>query len=409
MKDLHNGNLYWPHTLQQYRIYPPLQTDLKVKVAIVGGGMSGSVCGYVLAKSGIDACILERGGIACGSSSANTGLLQYFNDIMLTDLIDQIGESDAVSFYKACEQAVKQIGQIAAELGVDVNYMKRSSLYYASSEQDLPKLKLEYDTLLRNGFNVDFWNPAEIAAHYPFSKPGAIITHSDAEINPLRFVHALADTASTMGLAIHEQTNIVRHLTLENGIHQLTAASGASVFAEHVIYAVGYEPEELRSQFNKPNINRTYAIVTEPQPDIGKWYNNYLIWETARPYFFMRTTPDGRVVAGGLDEEQPEPLISEQARRKRTDKLHKRVKALFPSFDAPLAYDWTGTFGESRDNLPFIGVDPGWPRVYYCLGYGGNGSVYSMLASILLRNLVLGDDHPITQIVKLNRPSLLRV
>lgn len=99
-------------------------------------------------------------------------------------------------------------------------------------------------------------------------------------------------------------TDIVNHFTLENGIHQLTTATGAAVFAEHVIYAIGYEPEELYGQFIKSSINRTYAIVTEPQSDIKKWYKNHLIWETARPYFYMRTTPDGRVIAGGLDEKK---------------------------------------------------------------------------------------------------------
>ncbi|MFC5652846.1 NAD(P)/FAD-dependent oxidoreductase [Paenibacillus solisilvae] len=409
MKDLHNGHLYWPHTMQHYRTYQPLQEDLKVKVAIIGGGMSGTTCGYELAKSGIDACILERSEIAGGSTSANTGLLQFCNDVMLTDLIDQIGELDAVSFYKACVLSVAHIGQTAAELGEDVGFISRSSLYYASSEQDLPKLNLEYEALHKHGFGVEYWSPADIAAHYPFSKPGAILTHGDAEINPFRFVHALAAGASKMGAAIHEQTDITEHITLDHGLHQLTTSAGLTVLAEHVIYAVGYEPEELRGQFIKSDINRTYAIATEPQADMEKWYMKHMIWETARPYFYMRTTPDGRVIAGGLDEDSSHPVTSEQARHKRTDKLHARVKEHFPSFNAPLAYDWTAAFGESRDNLPFIGADPSWPGVYYCLGYGGNGTVYSTLASTLLRNLILGENHPIAHIVKLDRPSLQNI
>ncbi|BBH21815.1 oxidoreductase [Paenibacillus baekrokdamisoli] len=409
MKDLHNGTLYWPQTMEHYRTYPQLAADIDVQVAIVGGGMSGAACGYALAKNGIQACILERGEVAGGSTSANTGLLQFCNDVMLSALIDQIGETDAVSFYKACKQAVEQIGQIASELDVDVGFISRSSLYYASTESELPNLKREFAALKNHGFDVEFWTPEDISAHYPFSKPGAIITHGDAEINPFRFVHALADAASKLGLAVHEHTDIVAHITQEDGRQHLQTASGATVLADHVIYAIGYEPEELRGQLIKAAISRTYAIATAPQPNIEKWFEHHFIWETARPYFYMRTTSDGRVIAGGLDEETPEPLTDVQARYRRTDKLYDRVKEHFPTFDAPLTHDWTATFGESRDNLPFIGVDPSWPNVYYCLGYGGNGTVYSMIASHLLRNLISGKDHPIAPIVRLDRPSLQNV
>ena len=30
---------------------------------------------------------------------------------------------------------------------------------------------------------------------------------------------------------------------------------------------------------------------------------NTLIWETARPYIYMRTTVDNRIIIGGLDED----------------------------------------------------------------------------------------------------------
>ncbi|CAH1210871.1 Gamma-glutamylputrescine oxidoreductase [Paenibacillus plantiphilus] len=407
MKDLHNGNLYWPTTLSNNCSYPPLQLNARYRVAIVGGGISGLLCGYVLAKSGINTVILERGEVAGGSTSANTGLLQFCNDIMLTDLIEEIGEADAVQFYKACQKAVEQFGEIVDELNIGDGFARRSSLYYASTEEEVPKLKREYETLLANGFPVEYWEPDTIERHFPFRKPGAIVTHGDAEINPLLFVHALAEASTSLGLVIYEHTDITTHDTQDFGLHRLTAATGAVIEADHVIYAIGYEPEELRGQLIKADINRTYAIVTEPQRDIAPWHEQYLIWESARPYIYMRTTGDGRVIVGGLDENNSEPLHNDQQRHARTDKLLQQLQNLFPAFTAPIAYDWTASFGESRDNLPFIGKDPAWPGVYYCLGYGGNGSVYSMIASCLLRDLIRGDDHQLAHIVKLDRTTQL--
>jgi glycine/D-amino acid oxidase-like deaminating enzyme len=63
----------------------------------------------------------------------------------------------------------------------------------------------------------------------------------------------------------------------------------------------------------------------------------------------------------------------------------------------------TAVFGESVDNLPFIGKHPTKDRIYYLLGYGGNGTVYSMLGSVILKDLILGRSNKDAEIVKLDR------
>lgn len=409
MKELHTGNLYWPVTLNNPKVYAPLRQNKKTQVAVIGGGMSGTICSSVFNKSGLSTIMLERGQVAGGSTSANTGLLQFCNDIMLCDLIDQIGERDAQIFYKACRDAVLMLEKTAESLSVDVGLIRRNSLYYASSEQELPKLKREYEALKACGLEVEFWSPSDIAKHFPFQKPGAIVAHGDAEVNPYQFVNGVANDAAEAGLEIYEQTDVVAHETLPSGLHLLKTADGYEIEAEHVVYAVGYEPEELRGKLIKAELNRSFALVTEVQPSLQSWHERFLVWETARPYLYMRTTIDGRVVVGGLDEHTEKPTHSDKELRKHSDKLHSQLKALFPELQAPIAYEWCATFGESRDGLPFIGADPAWKNVYYCLGYGGNGTVYSMLASHLLRDLIIGEEHPLTEIVKLDRKSLANV
>lgn len=409
MKELHTGSLYWPATLGSTREFAPVRQNKKTQVAIIGGGMSGTICSYIFNRSGLSTVMLERGQVAGGSTSANTGLLQFSNDIMLCDLIEQIGERDAQAFYRACKDAVNMLAMAADSLSVDVGFRRRNSLYYASSEQDLPKLIKEYETLKACGLDVEFWSADDIAKHFPFRKPGAIVTHGDAEVNPYQFVNGLANAAADAGLEIHEQTDIVAHDTLPGGLHRLRTADGYEIEAEHVVYAVGYEPEELRGKLIKAELNRSFALVTGVQQNLHSWHERFLIWETARPYLYMRTTVDGRIVVGGLDENIEQPLQSRRERRKRSDNLYGQLKALFPELQAPIEFEWSATFGESRDGLPFIGADPAWKTVYYCLGYGGNGTVYSTIAAHLLRDLIRGDEHPLTGIVKLDRKSLANV
>jgi glycine/D-amino acid oxidase-like deaminating enzyme len=409
MKELYTGSLYWPGTLSDTRNYPPLLQNKKTQVAIIGGGMSGMICSSVFTRSGLSVIMVERGQVAGGITSANTGMLQSFNDIMLCDLIERIGERDALTFYKACINAVDLLAAEAAELSVDVAFKRRSSLYFASTEEDLPKLQREYETLRASGIDAQFWTADDIAKHFPFRKSGAIVSNGDAEVNPYQFVNALAKEAADAGLEIHEQTNVVEHVTLPGGLHRLRTADGFELEAEHVVYAVGYEPEELRGRLIKANLNRSFVMVTGIQNDLQSWHERFLIWETARPYLYLRTTVDGRVVIGGLDEEPGEPLHGELARYNKGELLQKQLQALFPELRAPIEYVWSATFGESYDQLPFIGADPALKNVYYCLGYGGNGSIFSMLAAHILRDLICGYENPLTEIVKLDRKTLTNV
>ena len=54
-------------------------------------------------------------------------------------------------------------------------------------------------------------------------------------------------------------------------------------------------------------------------------------------------------------------------------------------------------------NLPFIGEHLTKNNHYYLLGYGGNGTVYSMLGSIILRDLITGKRNEDAELVQLHR------
>jgi glycine/D-amino acid oxidase-like deaminating enzyme len=110
-------------------------------------------------------------------------------------------------------------------------------------------------------------------------------------------------------------------------------------------------------------------------------------------------------VAGGLDEDKPEVPHSKELIARRAEALKQELESLFPMLDIQIEYAWAAVFGESRDNLPFIGQHPERERLYYLLGYGGNGTVYSTLGSGIIRDLILGKNNPSAGLVKLARPG----
>ncbi|WP_027094485.1 NAD(P)/FAD-dependent oxidoreductase [Cohnella thermotolerans] len=402
---LHYGSLYWPTTWPNPPRYPRLSGSGSFDVLIVGGGVSGALCGLTLSRSGIEAALIERNAVASGSSSSNTGLLQYSNDIMLCKLAEQIGERDAVVFYKACKASVEHLAQVAQSLPREVGFKRRSSFYFASSKDDVPELRREFEMLDKHGFGAEWWDEADIAAAFPFRKAAAIVTHGDAEMNPFRFVTSVIEEAVRHGLKVYEHTPMLA-LEGENGRFVVRTGEG-DIRAKRVVLAVGYAPETAGSDWvlGKAVMNRSYAIVTKPAASLADWHQRFMLWETARPYLYIRTTDDGRIVAGGLDEPLRRPVLSEADLRQRSLRLLAEIGRLFPDLRPELEYEWCATFTESADHLPILGEDPARPGVHYIFVYGGNGSVYSNIAAQLIRDSLIGEPNPIAPIVRAHRTS----
>ncbi|WP_433946968.1 NAD(P)/FAD-dependent oxidoreductase [Paenibacillus sp. SN-8-1] len=399
--NLYNGKLLWAEDSQE-GLFARSEALNHYDVIIVGGGISGALSAYSLAAEGLSIAVIDRGRAGGGSTAANMGVLQYSSDVMLHELIDQIGRDKAIRFYKLCQQALNQLQEIADTLDTSSDFTRRNSLYFASEPSHVDRLKKEYDTLAAHGFKVDYWTQEDLLSHYHFSKPAALITYSDAEVNPVRLSRGILHKLNPHQVHVFEHVEVTG---IEEAVHHLKVHTSAGPFqCSQVIFATGYDSAPGLTG-TKVNLMRSYAIATEPVDDLSCWKDRVLIWETRRPYVYLRTTMDGRIIAGGMDEDNPGAPHSEAFIHKRAEMIKREVHQLFPMLSLKIAFTWAAVFGQSADNLPFIGRHPTKDRIYYLLGYGGNGTVYSMVGAHILRDLILGRSNPDADIVRLARST----
>ncbi|WP_334073821.1 MULTISPECIES: FAD-dependent oxidoreductase [Paenibacillus] len=389
---LHTGSFYWHRNMERIPRYPALTENLACDCLIIGGGISGALCAYLLGKLGISALLAERNRIASGSTLANTGILQYANDKTLTSLIHTFGEQAAVHYYRLCQEALIELKEIGRELAPEYPLQERSSLYLASREAEVALLRREYETLTRHGFSVEWWDEAELATRFPFRRPAAIYTQGDAEIHPVALTHSLLGEAEANGVRIFEDSPITGWSFQEDGV--VCRSGQVLIHAQQVIFATGYETQLLKKEPGA-SLAATYVVVTEPTDHFRDWHEGALIWETARPYLYLRTTPDGRIMAGGLDEPLKGGGLQEGRELRQSDKLLEHIHALFPrKKQLKTAYAWGAVFGETRDGLPYIGTHPDYPNCYFLENYGGNGTVCAMLAARMITDKLAGKPRP---------------
>ena len=171
-----------------------------------------------------------------------------------------------------------------------------------------------------------------------------------------------------------------------------------------MVVATGYEAEKFLGR-RLAILKNSYALASEPieQTDGELWPTGCLIWETARPYLYARTTQDGRVVIGGEDDDHHNPARRERALPGKQRRLERKLGKLLPHLQAETAFAWAGTFGETKDGLAYIGPRQKGDRLLFALGYGGNGITYSVQAARLLTDLIQGEENDDLRIFRLDR------
>ena len=400
--DLKSGYPFWALKNGLMHAFPPLQQDLRCDVAIIGGGITGALIADELAAHGHDVAVLDQRDIGWGSTSASTALLQYEIDTHMIDLAKRYGEDNALLAYRACAEAIDMVAAKAADIR-DVDFARMRSLYYASKRRHRSDLEDEFALRKRHGFDVEWLDAERVERDYGFAAACAILSTKAARVDPYRMTYRLLMRLQKRGTAVHDRTPIAR-IEVDDRSATLTTTSGATIKAKTLVMAAGYASQQfLRKRVAK---NRSsYAFITDPiDPAILAALKDTMVWESARPYLYMRSTGDGRLLVGGEDDSIDIPAKRDALVDRKARKLAAKVAKLFPHIPVQPAFAWAGTFAETDDGLPWIGASPEHGRrLLFAMAYGGNGITYSMLGAGLIRALVERRKHPLQRLFGFER------
>lgn len=398
--NLKSGLPFWlikdglPHT------FPKLEKNIETDVVIIGAGISGALMRYYLLNAGINCTMIDARTIGLGSTSASTSLLQYEIDTPLHKLIDMVGKKDAERSYQLCDYAIGELEKIAKKLKID-EFQNKKSLFYAAFKKDVSMLKKEFRARKEAGFSVQYLDEKEVQEQFGFKSFGAILSNHGAQTNAYAFTHSLLQFKKDKELNIYDRSPIVK-ITNNKNNSVLETESGFEIKAKKVVYATGYEVVNFIDK-KIVDLQCTYATISEQYNEPNFWKDEVLIWNTADPYLYLRTTPDGRILVGGRDENFYDPNKRDKLLEKKSKQLVNDVNKIFPELKFKSEFSWTGTFGSTKDGLPFIGVYDKIPNSYFALGFGGNGITFSLIAAEIITDLIQGKENKDATIFSFDR------
>lgn len=397
---LRSTQVFWPtkdHTKQKF---PSLTTSASTPILIIGGGITGALIAYKLITEGKEVILVDKRDIGAGSTAASTALLQYEIDVPLHKLIGIRGKKCAVDSYKNCEKSIYDLQILVDTIKSKCGFELRKSIYFSSFKKDIPFLKTEYETRKKHGIDVK-WLEKESLEKMGLNAWAAIESKSGAVLNPYKFAHDLIQYCHKKGMTVYSNTKINTIKKSGKKIKILTDEN-FEITADHVIHCTGYESVEMMP--NKiVDLKSTYVTISESMTNLPSAFKNAIYWNTADPYMYFRGTSDGRIISGGGDEEFQNPEKRDRLIAKKEKYLVRQFRKHFPKIPFEPEFSWAGTFGETKDGLPYFGKSNPKINEHYVLGFGGNGIVFSVLGMDSILNSLNNLPHTDLEYYKFER------
>jgi glycine/D-amino acid oxidase-like deaminating enzyme len=407
MARLRVGHSYWLDVFRR-RVprLPSLRGPHQADIAIVGGGVTGCAAALLFARAGARAVLVEARHIGRGSTAVSTALLMQEPDVDFGELADRYGTQGARRIWACSRAAVGSMRRTLADLGV-TSLHGLPSVYVAPDAVSSRTLRKEAALRRRAGFPGRWLDAAGVCGIAGIDAAGAILTSGNAQVDPYEACLALARGARAAGAVLFERSPVTRIEGTRDGV-RLTLARG-EIAADWAVIATGYATPEFKPLAGRFTMMNTYVIGTPRLPvaegrRLG--LRDVMLWDTRRPYHYLRWTPDHRLLFGGLDRPRVPRATRPAALRRRAEQLMSELITLYPSLAGRRPdYAWEGLFAKTPDGLPYIGAHRRYPRHLFALGYGGNGMTFGFFAAQALVRMAQGRAHPDDDLFGFNRVS----
>ena len=365
---------YWLATKPELS-FAPLEGNLDVDVAVLGGGITGIMTALLLKQEGKTVAVVEAERLAHGVSGNTTAKLTSGHALVYAKL----GASTARVYAESNEAGLAKIAELVEAYEIDCDFERADNYVYSTDAADVSDLRREAEAARAAGLDAEFVTELGV----PFAVAGASRVANQAQLHPTKYIAALAQKIDGDGSYVFEQT---RATGVDEGDLCTVTTSGGIVEAHHVVLATHLPFLDRGLHFAKAHPQMSYAVAAPVDaPPEGMYLS------ISQPTRSIRTTPfeDGRLlVLGG----EGHGAGQDRDTRRRYEALGLD---LADWFGAQPHYCWSAHDYVPVDGLPYIGrLNGRSKRLFVATGFAKWGLTKGALAAILLTDGILGRPNP---------------
>jgi len=346
------------------------------EVVIVGGGVIGCATAYYLARAGASVTVLERGEVAGEASGASAGMLAALSDE---------GHRPPL-FTELCDESLALYDSLLPDLattGIDVRHRRIDILHLALDDAQAEALR-EFHRRKQRETEAYWLKTDEVLEVEPAANPKAVagvLAPGAQYVDARALTQALAEAARRRGAAVREHEG-ARRLLPRGGRLGAVRTETDSYEADAFVLAGG--PWTL-------DLARRLGAHVPVRPVRGQMLSldgppgglRTMIWGPA----YLIPREEGQTYVGAT--------VEEAGFRKHTTMaglrgLRSGAEALVPALrTAPQRRAWAGLRPAAPDDLPIMGLLPGWENVWVSTGHFRNGVLLAPLSGRLIAQSVL--------------------
>jgi sarcosine oxidase subunit beta len=351
----------------------------RADVVVIGGGIIGASIAFHLAQTGVgEIVLLERAGLACGSSGKPIGGVRA-------------QFSDALNIQLAA-RSLQAYDRFAHSPGADIELDKVGYLFLLRTPEHV--VRFEQSIALQNAYGIPtrLLSPAEAHELCPLLDPDAFVaaafSPSDGHARPAVAATAYVAAARRRGARAVTGCDVL-DIELRDAEIVAVHTSHGRVRASTVVCAAGPWSREIGAmagvELEVRPLRRQIAFgdplqVAAPRLPFTIDYDST---------FYFHNAGD-RLLLGMSDPDQA-PGFGSAYSEQWLPELRRCAARCAPSLaDLPLSDGWAGLYEMTPDANALIGESPSVGRFLYATGFSGHGFCQAPATGEVIRDLVLG-------------------
>jgi gamma-glutamylputrescine oxidase len=361
---LPKDQVYW-YTLRKPKP-TPLNQDIVVDIAIVGGGMAGLMCAQKL-KSGnknLNIAVIESSFCGGGASGKSSGFITPDSELELSDLVREYGEQEGKRLWDFVRSGVASIKNTIERKNIKCDFSVQDSLFIANDSSGFRKVHKEYEVQSKLGYKPEFYKKESIPEVLGSTNYlGAVRSKDTFGMISYLYCQDLKEALIREGVAIYEETPVEHIVAPYIKTNKHTVEAGKIVVCTDRFLPRFHlaEKEVYHAQ--------TFIAVSKPLSSeiIKKIFtdNLLMVWDTDLIYQYYRIVEGNRLLLGAASVFYTYKKHEIHAAEKVFKKMQKYINKKFPQIAVEFEYMWPGLIGVSKDFLPVMGKDPVMKNVYF--------------------------------------------
>ena len=345
----------WTDTAKKPR-FDPLDGDISTDVLIVGGGLTGLLCAYMLQQAMVDYTLIEAKELCCGITQNTTAKITAQHGLIYHKIIRKYGVEAAKLYYTANHRAIRRYRELCRKL--DCQMETKAAFVY--SLDDRKKIMDEVNAYEKIGVSARFAEEIPL----PFPVAGGVKLQDQGQLHPLEFLYKLS-----------EKLNIREHTKLLAFTPNCAETDRGRIRFQKAIVTTHFPIlNKHGAYFLKMYQHRSYVLALKNAPDMDGMY----VDESLTGLSF-RNHGEYLLLGGGSHRTGKQGGSWQE--------LEAFAQKHYPG--AEIQYRWATQDCMTLDGIPYIGrYSKNTPELFVATGYNKWGFTSAMAAAEILSDLI---------------------